>query len=540
MTGEMPSYNDIRRRSLAHTSGKMYAREGVSCLLAKNLRELSYVVERDVDEAKGPVVRSWSFDVLNKVVSAPHPDCNDWLLRCVDKAVEGAEVRICSSLDFYGVKPGVLLPHEVYLGLCALLVSHPEALMLLVVAVQQDAQLLCYDLFCGTSAPCVEQVFVLEVFYLNAGNEVRDTAVQHNEFRGAVMGWDGRSLSGGCGIIQRKDICSLHALHGLMNLSAAVAAASEAGKSDGFCRREPGCVEDVAYDANLFIVVGIALHVLVIAFKQGCVNGGEVLDVMVADKSGHDFGHTANECILVEVMHELLMHERWYATLLEHFDPSRPLYGIYVFQEREWPQIEVLHSAYRTRHVSLEQTLQTTSCGDNIQPRQFLMEVAQQGHCLRHFLYFVNKQKHSFSTVGNDMVAQTKILPDGDDVVGLPEDVRIVRQLEVYFNIDIEFKAKFPDEGAFAHLSCSANDKGFVGGFVAPKTHLMDKLSFVHTRRNVDFQRQRYNYILKHNHKHSKKFLKHNQHEVDFALKHNQHGAIFALKHNQQEILLLK
>ena len=88
---------------LARTYNNIHAREGVSCVLPKDCRQLTDVVEGDVDEAVGFAVWFGSPDILNGEVSTPAPDGSDALFRGVDETVERTQVGIDIHLQWYNV-----------------------------------------------------------------------------------------------------------------------------------------------------------------------------------------------------------------------------------------------------------------------------------------------------------------------------------------------------------------------------------------------------------------------------------------------------
>ena len=491
------THPDLPATALARTYNYVYAREGRLCILPKNLRQLADVIEGDVDEAVWPVTGFRGSGILNREVSTPDSDGRDVLLRVVDETVERTQMGIGARLDFDGEQTCVLLPDEIYFGLGALLVTHPEALMLMMMVVEEDAQFLSDYLLCRTSTPRVKQVFVLKVFYLDADSEVGDAAVHHYQFGRAFAGWYDRRLRGGHRIVKGEEISTLHAIHGLMDLCAAVAAASKTGKGDGFCRRVPSGIKDMTDNADLVIVAGITFDIFTIAFQEGVEDGGEALNVMSVCVSGNNLGHTANEGILIEVVHHLLVKECGHVSLQEHLCPIGSFHGVDILQKREGAQVEVFNSADGERNTVLEQALQAATCRDDIQPWHLLVEIAQQGNSLWHFLYLVDEQELAFAAIGDNMVTETQILPYCSDVICLPENHGICRHFEVHFDEGIEFACIFPDKRALAHLASTANDKGLVGGLASPLSHLMDKLSFVHRIKGVDYRRQRYRIFLK-------------------------------------------
>jgi len=121
------------------------------------------------------------------------------------------------------------------------------------------------------------------------------------------------------------------------------------------------------------------------------------------------------------------------------------------------------------------------------------------------------------------MMAQTEIAPYLGDIVGLPEDGGIGRRFQVDFYENVELASELSDERALAYLTGTSDDKGLVGGALAPLAQLVGQLSFEHSFLILMvIWVQRYCIFLKDNHKTAKKFLIDNQKAIKFLQKHNQ------------------
>ena len=70
-----------------------------------------------------------------------------------------------------------MLPNEIYLCWWTLFVSYPVILLVAEVAIQNNAQLLGYDLFRSMPLPYIQERIALQIFYLNVNGEIHDARI---------------------------------------------------------------------------------------------------------------------------------------------------------------------------------------------------------------------------------------------------------------------------------------------------------------------------------------------------------------------------
>ena len=119
----------------------------------------------------------------------------------------------------------------------------------------------------------------------------------------------------------------------------------------------------------------------------------------------------------------------------------------------------------------LHQTLQPTAGGYYIYPRQFLIEIAEQGYSIGFFLYLIDEQKNGLATVLLNMILQTEILPEVIDIAETPEN-NSVFLLQIKWDKRVELLTKFSDKCCLAHLSRSPKYQRLPTGIIPPTSQL--------------------------------------------------------------------
>ena len=103
-----------------------------------------------------------------------------------------------------------------------------------------------------------------------------------------------------------------------------------------------------------------------------------------------------------------------------------------------------------------------------MQPRHFLIEIAQQPHCFRLILYLVDKEQSALVFVDNYFLLQTQILEYLSHIIGYAECFGIGTLFEIQLYIAVVLFAEFINESGLAHLACPAQNERFAVSASAP------------------------------------------------------------------------